>query len=253
MITFPKFSPPVIAHRGASAHAPENTIIAFTKAVQLGIKWIEFDVMLANCGEPIIFHDETLERTTSKCGNISDYSYAYLRSLDAGSWFDLRFAGEKIPTLKQGMEFLQNTRISANVEIKPLPGQDEKTALYALNEISKYFPQPNLSILFSSFSIESLKCLRKHSPSCYLGLLLHEWETGWQDHCDMLQCISVHVNEEILTPESAKIIKSMDKLLLCYTVNDPKRAIELYSWGVDAVFSDVPDKILMALQETVKE
>jgi glycerophosphoryl diester phosphodiesterase len=242
------FIPPVIAHRGASAYAPENTIAAFTKAAQLGIKWLEFDVMLA-ANEPIIFHDETLDRTTNGSGDIAHYPYAYLRTLDAGSWFDTRFSGEQIPTLKHVIEFLLNTKMCANVEIKPLPGEDETTAILALNEISPFFPQPNASILFSSFSIPSLQSLRKHSPHCLLGLLLHEWEPNWQAICESLHCVSVHVNEEIMTHEAAEKIKAMGKKLLCYTVNDPLRAKELYSWGVDAVFSDAPDKIVDSLNQ----
>lgn len=237
------FKPPVIAHRGASAYAPENTIVAFTKAAQLGIKWVEFDVMLAACGEPIIFHDETLNRTTNAMGDIKNHSFAYLRTLDAGKWFDPIFSGERIPSLSQVLEFLKQNRISANVEIKPLPGQDEVTAIKALVFIEPLFPQPNASILFSSFSIESLRALRKYSPHCLMGLLLHEWEQDWEKHCMDLDCISVHVNQEIMTKEMAHKIKGMGKILLCYTVNDPLRAKELYAWGVDAVFSDYPDLI----------
>lgn len=244
MTSLLKFSPPIIAHRGASGYAPENTMIAFVKAAQLGIKWIEFDVMLSSLNEPIIFHDETLDRTTNTKGLIEPHAYAFLRTLDAGSWFNPIFAGEQIPTLKQVLEFLQNAKMHANVEIKPLPGQDVETAVYALKEIINYFPQPHPAILFSSFSVPALQTLRKHSPQAMLGLLLHEWEAGWEEIAESLQCVSVHVNEEIMTPTAAKKIKNMNKALLCYTVNNPRRAKQLYSWGVDAVFSDFPDKLL---------
>lgn len=244
MTNMPYFNPPVIAHRGASAYAPENTMIAFTKAAQLGIKWIEFDVMQAACGESIIFHDETLDRTTNGSGNVGSYPYAYLRTLDAGAWFDPQFSGEQIPTLKHVIDFLRNTKLSANVEIKPFPGQEESTVKSVLKEITPHFPQPNPAILFSSFSVETLQFLRKYSPHCLLGLLLDEWRPDWQEICESLQCVSVHVNEKIMTSEMARKIKSMGKTLLCYTVNDTTRAKELYSWGVDAIFSDNPNKIL---------
>ena len=241
------FNPPVIAHRGASAYAPENTFAAFTKAVQLGIKWVEFDVMLAACGEPIIFHDEILDRTTNEIGELKHLSYAHLCTLDAGKWFDPLFSGERMPSLKQMLDFLKQNQLSANVEIKPLPGQDEQTAISALALIEPIFPQPSASILFSSFSVESLRALRLHSPHCLLGLLLHDWEPDWETICESLQCVSVHVNQEIMTKEMAYKIKGMGRILLCYTVNDPVRAQELYSWGVDAVFSDNPD-VIAAIQ-----
>lgn len=237
------FNPPVIAHRGASFYAPENTFAAFTKAVQLGIKWIEFDVMQAACGEPIIFHDETLDRTTNGQGDVNTHPYAYLQTLDAGVWFHPIFSGERIPTLKQILPFIRETHIGANIEIKGLPGQEETLVPRILHEVRQFFSLSDPHILFSSFSLKELHCLRKHAPDCNIGLLLHEWEPHWQDHSNALQCVSIHVNHEIMTAQAAHMIKQMNKSLLCYTVNTPERATELYSWGVDAVFSDAPDKI----------
>ncbi len=242
------FNPPVIAHRGASAYAPENTMIAFVKAAQLGIKWIEFDVMQAACGEPIIFHDDLLDRTTNRRGDVNHYPYVDLRSLDAGSWFDTRFAGEKIPALKEVMEFLQTYKMFANVEIKSLTGKEAPLVKRVLAEMVAY-PEMQNNILYSSFSVDALYLLRKNSPNCSLGLLLHEWEPSWEKICAELNCVSVHVNHEIMTLHAAEKIKSLGKKLLCYTVNDLARALELYSWGVDAVFSDVPDKIVAGLNK----
>jgi len=242
-----RFQPPVIAHRGASAYAPENTLIAFTKAAQLGIKWVEFDVMLSADGQPIIFHDERLDRTTNGKGEIANYHYDYLRTLDAGKWFDWEFSGERIPSLAHVLEFLLNAKMSANVEIKPLRGQEEATVRQAWQIVSYYFPILDQSILFSSFSVKVLELLRQQSKTCLLGLLMHTWLPNWLQICEELNCLSVHVNQEILTREKAKKIKDMGYMLLSYTVNDPLRAKELYSWGVDAVFSDVPDKIVSCL------
>lgn len=248
MVSALKIVPPVIAHRGACAYAPENTLISFAKAAQLGAKWVEFDVMLAACKTPFVFHDEDLHRTTNAHGNIAKYTFQYLSTLDAGSWFDPIYSGERIPSLVQVLAFLKNANMSANIEIKPLPGQDEETAIRTLEIVKQYFPQPNPAILFSSFSVAALRALRKQSPVANIGLLLHDWHSDWQKICDELNCISVNVFDEILTDEMARKIKSTGRMLLCYTVNDPKQADLLYSWGVDAVFSDAPDIILENLQ-----
>ncbi len=237
------FNPPVIAHRGASAYAPENTMAAFVKAAQLGIQWVEFDVMQASCGKPIIFHDDELDRTTNGQGEVNHFSYPYLASLDAGSWFDPVFSGERIPTLISVIDLLSHAHLSANVEIKALPGHEEALVKQVVDEIRPKISLTEGRILFSSFSLAALHSLRQYAPDCLIGLLLHEWEPDWQAICKSLHCVSVHVNHEIMTPAAAYTIKSMGKALLCYTVNDPARARELYSWGVDAVFSDVPDKI----------
>jgi glycerophosphoryl diester phosphodiesterase len=211
---------------------------AFVRAVQLGIHWVEFDVMLAACGTPIIFHDETLDRTTNVSGHVGDYPYAYLQSLDAGSWFKSTYAGERIPTLVQVAEFLVGTGLHANVEIKPLPGQDEATVDATLKVMSAFFAEDSPQILYSSFSIPTLKYLRTRSPDCLMGLLMHEWLPDWQQIADALHCVAINVNEEILTAERVRQIKDTGRLLLSYTVNDVERAEQLYGWGVDAVFSD---------------
>lgn len=244
------FNPPVIGHRGACAYAPENTIAAFTKAAQLGIKWVEFDVMQAQDGETIIFHDELLDRTSNGHGAIHEFPYSYLYSLDAGAWFHAAYAGERIPTLRAVIEFLQNANMSANVEIKALPGCEEQIVKRILQDLQPYLSKKNFQFLFSSFSTIALNYLRQYSPECQIGLLLHEWEPNWQTLCQSLNCASVHVNQEIMSAGAAQEIKKMNKALLCYTVNNPMRAKELYSWGVDAVFSDVPDKIVNALQSS---
>src|SRR5687767_2537589 len=115
-----RFDPPVIAHRGASFYAPENTMAAFRKAAQLGVNWVEFDVVATKDGMPVVFHDDELNRTTNGVGMLSDYSHAYLQTLDAGSWFDARFAGETIPTLAQVLTFLAEMKLNANIELKAL-------------------------------------------------------------------------------------------------------------------------------------
>lgn len=237
------FNPPVIAHRGASAYAPENTMQAFVKAAQLGIKWLEFDVMLTSDKVPVIFHDETLNRTTNGVGELAHHPYAYLRGLDAGAWFDLTCAGEKIPSLEEILYFLENTQLAANVEMKAPLGQEEALVKQVLAVISPYLKQGTFPILFSSFSIPTLEYLRKYAPNCMLGLLMHEWHPEWETFCQSLKCVSVHVNEAILTEQRAREIKAKGKILLSYTVNDPKRAQQLFAYGVDAVFSDIPDQI----------
>ena len=232
-----KFLPPVIAHRGGSVYAPENTMIALSKAASFGASWVEFDVMLSACGETILFHDETLERTTNGVGLVADFPYAYLHTLDAGAWFDSRFAGECIPTLSQALIFLKEMGLSANIEIKPAKGQDERTVVRVLEVVERIVTDPH-SILFSSFSLIALRLLRRLLPSSQVGFLMDPWLKDWRGLCDELQCVSLHVNEAQLTAARVHEVKNAGLLLLSYTVNDPKRIKELLAWGVDAVFSD---------------
>jgi len=241
------FKPPIIAHRGASAYAPENTMAAFVKAAQLGAKWVEFDVMLSADGTPIVFHDELLDRTTNEQGDPGHFDYAYLATLDSGSWFGYRFANERIPTLLAVVEFLRSMKMSANIELKPLPGQAKQLVNIVLEQMRPFLQPSASTFLFSSFSIETLQLLRQHSSSCLIGLLMHEWLTDWQALSDELACVSIHLNQEIVTQHNIQLIKDTGRAVLSYTVNRPLQALEFYSWGVDAVFTDVPDKIMAVL------
>lgn len=238
-----QFDPPVLAHRGASAYAPENTMIAFTRALQLGVGWIEFDVMLAACGTPIVFHDETLDRTTNGTGFVGDFCYDYLKTLDAGSWFSSLFAGERIPALDQVLEFLVSTSMSCNLEIKPLPNQDIETVEKMWQVLKPYYPKLKDHILFSSFSTLALNRFRELNSECRVGLLLDDIPSNWLDQAESLSCQSIHISNDNINKDIASQIKQNKFQLLCYTVNDANRAMSLYDWGVDAVFSDNPDKI----------
>ena len=116
-----------IAHRGASGYAPENTLAAFDKAVEMQADYIEIDVQLSKDDLPVVIHDDTLDRTTNGTGNISAYTLQELKSLDAGSWFDKKYAGEKIPSLNEVLE-MYGEKINILIELKSpelYPGVEE--------------------------------------------------------------------------------------------------------------------------------
>src|SRR3954468_23083058 len=109
----------VIAHRGASGHAPENTLAAFRRAVALGATFIETDLQLSRDARFVAIHDDTVNRTTNGQGKVHDLSLAELRRLDAGSWFGSEYAGERIPTLEEILEFSKKNDVVFYLELKP--------------------------------------------------------------------------------------------------------------------------------------
>lgn len=235
------FNHTMIAHRGASAYAPENTLDAFIRAYLMGARWVEFDVMLAACGTPVVFHDDSLMRTTGQPGCVGDFPYEVLATYDAGAWFSPFAAGARIPSLEMVLNLMKQTGMSANIEIKPLPLQAEATVKAALAVVQRVFPNGHDTLLFSSFCLDSLRHLRAALPDGWLGLLMHEVLPDWQALVKALNPCTVHLNKDILTPEVALEIKRLKKGLLCYTVNDRAEAERYFAWGVDAVFSDYPD------------
>ena len=107
----------VIAHRGASSYAPENTLAAFDLAIQMGVGHLELDVHAARDGHVVVIHDETVDRTTNGSGPVTSHALAALKRLDAGSWFGGTFAGQRIPTFEEVLERYQG-RAHLHTEIK---------------------------------------------------------------------------------------------------------------------------------------
>lgn len=235
--------PALIAHRGASAYAPENTLVAFEKAHQLGIKWVEFDIKLSKCGEIIVFHDSTLDRTTNGRGAVADLSLNDIQALDAGAWFASEFAGEAVPTLRQVIQHLAKWGMCANIEIKPCNGKDEQTTEALIQFIENEWPEGMPLPLISSLSSVALRYLRKKIPSANLALIAHRWPNDWFDLHSELQFYSIHLHHRSLNAERVSLLHSHGLKVLAYTINHQRRATQLFRWGVNAIFSDRPDKI----------
>ena len=231
----------IIGHRGAAAYAPENTLASFEKALSIGCRLIEFDVMCSVDGEPFVFHDERLKRTTNGKGDLGLVEATYIQTLDAGSWFSRHYKGEKIPHFKDALKWLAFSDVQANIEIKPYPGTVEKTTVTVLSHIHRHWPQGKPWPLVSSFEWDALVMCRNISPEMPLGLLFHEWDDDWLQKAKQLACSSIHFNRKILTEQRVKEVKEQGYVVCAYTVNRKSQANKLLAWGVDSVFSDYPD------------
>lgn len=231
----------IIAHRGASAYAPENTMTAFNKALRLGVRFIELDVMLSADGQPFIFHDENLKRTTNGRGEFGRVNADYLQSLDAGLWFSKQFQYEKIPTLLTVLEWLLANDVHANIEIKPYPGTMEQTTVAVLTHLNRYWPADKTLPLISCFDRAALTLCRSLSPEMPLAFILHEWQDDWLQNARKLDCFSIHLSHFIATKARVQAIKAEGYRVFVYTVNRLRLAQKLMGFGVDAIFSDYPD------------
>jgi len=238
--------PRIIGHRGAMGYAPENTIESVQTAAEMGVQWVELDVKLTKDDIPIIFHDETLERTTNDSGLVAQTLYEDIANLEAGSWFGDSFAGIKIPTLEEMCEALIHLDLGLNLEIKPCPGREKETAEVALDHLSRIWDNHD-NLLISSFSHVSLETAMEMAADWRRGLLIDEWPENWKDLADYLQVSVLNINGNECTREQVEAIIDMDYPILAYTINDPQRARILQSWGVDGVFTDVPDIIQESL------
>ena len=242
-IAAPPPLPPVTSHRGGKGHAPENTLAGLRKAVELGARWVEFDVKLTADGEPVLFHDDTVNRTTDGKGPVARKTLAELRELDAGRWFSPDFTGELVPTLAEAMDYLAAKGIGANVEIKGSPGREAETGAAVARALSaRWFGGP-IPMLISSFSADSLAAARQVAPQIPRGLLTFNYSKDWSAQMQQLGCATFHLLDRRLTEARVRAIREAGYRVLAFTVNDPKRAAELLSWGVESIITDYPDRI----------
>ena len=236
------FLPNNIAHRGASAYCPENTRSAFVKAAELGASMVEFDVQLTRDGVPVVFHDDTLNRTSNGKGRLDEHSYDSLKELDFGHWFSNKFKGETLLSLRECLQLVQNLGLKANIEIKsPTPELRLKTATAVLICINEYWDMERSEPLISSFDKHLLFQIRELSPDILLGYLCYQWDESWYQFTQKCNCYSIHLYWRLLNTKRIDQIKKTDLKLLSYVFNRSRRATKWISKGVDAVFSDYPD------------
>ena len=236
----------IIGHRGAAGSAPENTLAAFRRAAHEGASWIETDAKLTADNAIVMFHDDLLERTTSGKGAVARATLAELRMLDAGSSFSPAFAGEKIPTLKETVGVLADLGLDCHLEIKPSPGREIETGGTVIGELARLWPSERPLPLVSSFSRASLKAARERQPEWPMGALFDDHPRDWLEWARAIGAVSIHCWHKTLTQSWARAIKDQGFLLLVYTVNDIDHARQLFGWGVDSVFTDMPGRLLEA-------
>lgn len=235
--------PSVIGHRGCAAYAPENTLEAIRTAADMGVKWVELDVKLTKDSVPIIFHDDTLERTTNGSGNVADATYEDIRALEAGSWFSEGFVGVQIPTLEEALDTILQHDLGVNLEIKPCPGREKETAEVMLDFLTQGWDDTG-NLLVSSFSYVSLEVALDMAPQYARGFLLEdEWPENWRELADYLQVATLNFNGNTASREQIEDLMELQKPVLAYTINDPIRARLLRQWGVDAFFTDDPEAV----------
>ncbi|CPR15167.1 glycerophosphodiester phosphodiesterase [Brenneria goodwinii] len=235
--------PAIVAHRGGGSLAPENTLAAIDVGASFGHKMIEFDAKLSQDGQIFLLHDDTLERTSNGWGIAGDLPWDRLTSLDVGSGYSKKFAGERLPLLSEVAKRCEQYGMAANIEIKPTTGHEQKTGRQVALAARQLWQDHPIAPLLSSFSAPSLEAARQAVPELPRGLLLDEWDEDWQNLTRRLECVSIHLNHHLLTAERAALLKAAGLRILVYTVNQPERARILLNWGVDCICTDRIDLI----------
>jgi glycerophosphoryl diester phosphodiesterase len=236
--------PWVIAHRGASGHAPENTLAAFQRAVELGAGFIETDIHLTRDARFVAIHDKTLQRTTNGCGAVQDFTLAELRELDAGLWFDREFKGERIPTIEDILAFSQKHDVILYLEVKYDAAWGMHHALVGALRGS----ENTARTIVLSFSPSVVEAVRQLDESVMIGLLIDERDPGFVKTALETGARQVCPRSELVTPDLVAEAHRSDLHVATWTVNSPEEMRAVIAAGVDGVMTDFPDRLCSVLE-----
>ncbi|QOV39082.1 glycerophosphodiester phosphodiesterase [Streptomyces ferrugineus] len=254
--------PTVIAHRGASAYAPENTLAAVDKAAELGIHWVENDVQRTKDGELVVLHDDNLKRTTDveqlfpdrAPWKVKDFTAAEIARLDAGSWFDPTYADARVPTLKQYMDRVELNHQKLLLEIKNpelYPGIEKETLKLLGNE--GWLDRPHLAsrLIVQSFSADSVRTVHELKPAVKTGFLgtppvseLSRYATFADQINPSYGSVSTGYVASVHAVEGPH---GRPLEVFVWTVNDANTARLVAGYGVDGIITNTPDVVRDAL------
>lgn len=242
----------VIAHRGASGVAPENTLAAFRRAAEIGASFIETDLHLSRDARLVALHDETLDRTTNGSGPVAAKTLEDLRRLDAGAWFrgqaadgaSGKFAGERIPTIEEVLAFGREHDLGLYLEIKAQGASGAEHAVVgavrAANEVGR--------TVVLSFDPGVIARVRKYEPLLMTGLLFSERLPDVVTKAVGAGARQLLPRADRVTPELVEEAHGNDLKVVAWTVDDPTQMKRLMAAGVDGIITDYPGELMAMLK-----
>jgi glycerophosphoryl diester phosphodiesterase len=239
----------VIGHRGASGHAPEHTFASWDRALELGVDYIEQDLQMTSDGVLVVMHDATLDRTTSGTGEVIACTLSHIRQLDAGAWFNPKFAGERVPTLSEVFERYGH---STNYYIETKNPEDAPGMEAKLVELIREFNLRDAAVekwqvLIQSFSQRSLLELKEMDPQLPLIQLVEKELTSAhiRERLADIHTYAVGIGPARTSVDQALVDAAHDHGLVVhpYTVNEEAEMRRLIALGVDGMFTDFPDRL----------
>jgi glycerophosphoryl diester phosphodiesterase len=249
--------PLVIAHRGASGLAPENTLAAFERALEIGVDRIEMDLRQTLDGEVVVLHDKTIVRTTNGWGSVRKLPLKKLRRYSAGSWFDPDFSAERVPTFREVLELVKG-RTTLLLEVKdgsPYHPEIERRIIDLVNEYSAHewcivqsfndrilnnfrkLPELHTDIqkLFAAF----IPVAPFYGGSKFTYKRLRRYDFAQE----------VNINRAYVNPRVVRKVHNMGKKVNVWTVNDRESLRKFVDWGVDGIITDYPNRLKAVLGE----
>lgn len=229
----------IIAHRGASKYAPENTMYAFTKALDMQADAIETDVHLTKDNIPVLMHDERINRTSNGKGYIRDFTYEQLLQFDLGSWFEPTFAGAKIVTLDEFLRWIKQTNMRAHIELKNNKVDYAQIEPIVYEHIQKHSMQERSIV--SSFNFESIQRFQQMTKSMTLAYLTSNITKKKRQAFENYPTNALHIKQTLLRKRLIRCSKQKNIPLRVFTINKISQMMRCYDLGIKGIFTDVPD------------
>lgn len=234
----------VIAHRGASSLAPENTLPALAAAADAGARWVEIDAQVTADDIAVVFHDERLERCTNGRGVVTASRWVEIKGLDAGSWFAPRFRDARIPRLEDALDLCRDRDLGVNLELKlNTPSRMEALVAGVLAAVQRR-PLRAAQLLLSAFEPRSLALCQTGAPALPRGLIVRRIPSDIDVQARALDLATLHPDHRRLRSTSLKAARDAGLEIYAWTVNAPKTATRLWQSGVEGVITDRPQALI---------
>lgn len=235
------------AHRGFCGKYPENTMLAFRKALEAGVDGIELDVQLTKDGHVVIIHDETVNRTTNGTGLVVEYLLEDLQNLDASSIFAGQMGFNPIPTLREYFELVKDSHIVTNIELKTGVNQYPGIEAKVLDLIREFKLEDR--IIISSFNHHSVMRMKAMAPELVYGFLADTWILDAGAYTKSYDVPCYHPSVNMMTQEIVDELKANGRVINVWTVNKEEQIRDLYKKGIDCVIGNFPDLTAKVLKE----
>ncbi len=229
----------IIAHRGASKYAPENTMHAFTKALEMQADAIETDVHLTKDNIPVLMHDERINRTSNGRGYIRDFTYEQLLQFDVGSWFAPKFADAKIITLDEFLSWIKQTNMRAHIELKNNKVDYDAIETIVYQHIKNHSMQERSTV--SSFNFESIQRFQQMTESITLAYLTSNITKTKRQAFEKHPTNALHIKQTLLRKRLIRCSKQKNIPLRVFTINKISQMMRCYDLRIKGIFTDVPD------------
>ena len=242
-MSFNTFS--ILAHRGCSSLAPENTLASFRAAKQYGASGVELDASLLGDNTVVVFHDEEVDRCTNGTGLLQSFTLESIKKLDAGSWFSPQYKGEKVPILDEALTLLHELNLDLNLEIKSRAGQEKILTgeIKQLLENHATFTQDNL--LLSSFNYTALQYARKLLPHTNIAILYeNELPDTWLQQARAIEACTINLNVKYASEKDIQRIQAENYKTYIWTVDKIEEAEQLKKLNVNGIITNRPQDFM---------